>query len=909
MQQITWFKDPRAIDPIISGGKGANLARLTQAGFRVPGGFILEASSYDSFLDSTGLREALGTEIKQLNYADATRLETSCSRIRQLIESTPITEALANDISNAYEKLGAEVFVAVRSSGTAEDLADDSFAGLHDTYLHIRGNEELVDAVRRCWASLWTTRAVSYRHTRGYDHFEAPIAVVVQHMVDPLVAGVLFTANPVTAATDEYVANASWGLGEAVVLGEVNPDEFIIDARTLRPREKNPGTKAREYIRNPETGIGTIVVDTSPEKQQSFCLDDEQLRELGDLGRRVMEYYDGLPQDLEWALGHDGKIYLLQSRPVTGTEFFWGEALELDPDISHNPDIVWTRAWSKDTWNGAITPLMYTWRTENFSLGAYRSAQLCGVDQIVDASGKRREPVFKFYRSEAYYNTRIEKFMVENTTLPAFRDQPHVLAYVPRHMHEDIMAAPLSLSDVIDMHLRIIGQDERAAHPFKYFDVFDEWFTRRVRDGAGLSPEELKRLSDQELKTYIDYHIQDEVDYTEELWFGFYVYSREAFCLLGWMLGQWYEGDAAGAMGDLLTGTPERTPTAEENIKLWRLADVIRSSEALTALFNESDETSFFNALETSDEGTDFLSKYREFAAEYPFRGHEDRDLCYDRREENWGIDYPAFKVLLSTDPGLDPEDKERQVNERRDATIEAIAKQLESQEFGSLKAELFKTLVNWILRFLVFRDNLRYASDISVYAAKKGFLEMGSRLVARGLVKEKDDFYFLGRDELLELFEGRANTTLAQAKIAGRKRDFLRYRSGEAFLPDFLQNNNGADFSVDLSTSEDGIFRGSGTSRGIYTGRAKVIRNIGDIGRVEQDDILVTHSTDPGWTSVFLVIGGIVLETGGMLAHGSSLAREYGLPAVQLENAMDLIPDGAIINVDGNTGAISIAS
>jgi rifampicin phosphotransferase len=309
--------DERCRQPALAGGKGASLARLVQAGFSVPAGTVVTTAAYAGFV--ADLAGEIAATLAGVAPGDRAGAEAAAAAIRARIEARPLPGETATAIAAAYASLadtepGAPPpFVAVRSSGTAEDLAGASFAGMHDTFLDVRGAEAVVDTVRRCWASLWTARAIAYRQARpaaGTDADRGPLlAVVLQRMVDAEVAGVLFTANPLTGSRAEFVINAAWGLGEGVVSGIVTPDEFVVDRATL----------ACTVVRSPE-GAGTVELETPAERAAAFCLDGEQIARLGALGRELEAHAGGVPQDIEWAIEH-GHVHLLQSRPITGPGF------------------------------------------------------------------------------------------------------------------------------------------------------------------------------------------------------------------------------------------------------------------------------------------------------------------------------------------------------------------------------------------------------------------------------------------------------------------------------------------------------------------------------------------------------------------------------------------------------------
>lgn len=896
MVSILRFDDPESGTHGLVGGKGANLGLLTRAGFPVPPGFSVTTDAYSEFLRSGDLGNSITEMAQELKYDDPDQLDAITSKIRALIVGAPLPKDLASAITEAYGEMGADTYVAVRSSGTAEDLAEASFAGMHDTYLDIRGVDALLDAVKRCWASMYTARATAYRHNKGFKHSESRIAVVIQKMVESEVSGVMFTANPMTAATDEIVINASWGLGEAIVSGIATPDEYLLNATNLRVRNRTLGSKAVRVVRDPDTGNGTITEPVPDDEQAAFTLSNDQAAKLGELGRRVATYYGNFPQDTEWGLA-GGTFYLLQSRPVTGAPFAWDAEVDAWQPVSDDDDTVWTRAWADEIWTGAITPLMYSVRARCFTEANAYSQTLWGLNE----AAKMR--MWKYYQGAAYFNCKMDKSTLQNVIWPQFR--PAMAANLPPAWRDEVLKSPFRVGTWLRMQARILGMDPIHG-VVKWLDVIEDYMNNRTEEANGLPDDALRRLDDDELKRYIDSFVAYEEKYIQDVWTGFFVQASQVVSLLGLLIAKWYDGDNPLAFTDLITGVPQRTITMEENIQLWRLSKVIRESKELTSIFETYEDGAFFAELENGEEGRAFLARYQAFAAQHLHRGHADRDIYYPRRSEDPGLDYRAFKAFLTTDAAHDPEGMEHEVNKRRDAVVEDVERHIRKKPLGPVKVEIFKVVLDYTHRFLMDRDNERHFVDRSTFTIKRGFLELNRRLMERGLFDTERDFYFLIKEELYDLLDGRGNLPLCKAKIAGRMQNFDRFHSKEQMPPLYLQNGRPVDLEAPVDDS-DGSLRGAGTSRGIVTGTARVIKELKDIGRIRNREILVTNSTDPGWTPVFLVISGIVLETGGMLAHGSCLAREYGFPAVQVANAMRRIPDGATITVNGDTGEVTI--
>ena len=329
---IKWFEELRKEDVPLVGGKGANLGEMTSAGIPIPPGFCVTAEAYKYFVenvkveDGRTLQEWIMDVISKTNVDDSKQLQENTAKIREKIISMEMPEEIASEIEQAYKKLSQrfnmeEVYVAVRSSATAEDLPEASFAGQQETYLDVLGIDDVKEKVKKCWASLWTARATFYRAKQGFDHSKVYLSAVVQKMVNSETSGVMFTANPVTNDRSEIMINAAWGLGEAVVSGAVSPDEYIVEKGTWKIKEKFVAKKEIMIVRNPETGRGTVKVSTAeflgPEYVEKQVLTDEQIIEVAQIGARIEEHY-GWPQDIEWAYDRDdGKLYIVQSRPVT----------------------------------------------------------------------------------------------------------------------------------------------------------------------------------------------------------------------------------------------------------------------------------------------------------------------------------------------------------------------------------------------------------------------------------------------------------------------------------------------------------------------------------------------------------------------------------------------------------------
>ena len=910
------------------GGKAASLGKLVKADFPVPPGFVITTDGYAECIRANELETNIQKILAGIDYQNLGQLEAETAKIRDAVAGCALPDGLADQIARAYGELGDDPYVAVRSSGTAEDLEDASFAGQYDTYLDIKGTDALLDAVRRCWASMWTARVTAYRQSKGFGHRDIGIAVVVQTMVQADVAGVMFIGNPMNARADEIVINASWGLGEAVVSGAVTPDEYIVGRDTLEIKRRTLGSKEKRTIRNGKTRIGTVEESVPDDLREQYTLTDEQAAELAEMGRSVTNYDDGLPQDTEWALS-DGSFYLLQSRPVTGVPFTWEEELDLWPDVPEDDDVIWSRSWADEFWHGAVTPLFWTVRGTWLRLVG---AGLGMGPYIGDRGGMRW---LKYHRGTVYFDTRVDELIAEFALPPFLRES--LLRRVHPSRKDKVKSAPFDLERIVSMFKKAeerrgggIRNISAAYERFRTFRKGGEKYEARISgketpypmdpDFFQTRPDEeaLRALGDDELFERVERIVQTMGGFGRSLSLPDEArdrmpppYRLYVDVALRYILENWYDGDNPNAYTDVISGLPERTQQFHDDYDFWQLADVIRRSEKLLSLLKEFEGPAFFEELRNHEEGRQFLSQYEAFLVTNGPRGHADRDIYYPRRIEDPGIDYQALRLLATADNIVSPEEREERLRQRREAATADVIESLEKQPLGALKAAAFRALQDITLKQWIWRDDERPMGDTCLTWSKKLLLcEIGRRTVSRGLLENERDFYFLGFEELRRLLKGTEPLPLARAKVAARAKDFDRFLARESDTPLFLKGNLPMDDGLATDKLSDGVvLKGTGTSPGSVTARARVVKSLDGIGHLENGDILICNSTDPGWTSAFSVVSGVVAETGGMAAHFSCLSREYGLPAVSLPNAMKLIEDGALITVNGSTGEVRLAS
>jgi phosphohistidine swiveling domain-containing protein len=896
---IILFTDPDGLKIDKVGGKSASLGRMTQGGFQIPPGFTIATSSYSKFMEENRLYDLINRILPKINYEDALQLESLTSEIRNAIQNGSISDELQKSIFDAYHGLGKDCRVAIRSSGTSEDLAEASFAGLHDTYLDIHKDDEVLKHVKKCWASMWTARATAYRHHGGFDHVSSLLAVTVQKMVSAEVAGVLFTGNPLKVRTNEFVVNASWGLGEGVVSGIITPDEFVVSRESRSLVSRVIGSKEFKIVRDSKTDNGTIRMDVSKEQREKFCIPDDQVLELFDLGEKIMAYYDGIPQDIEWAL-YEGSFYLLQSRSITGVEFTWDEDVDGWQNLPVPQDTVWSHAFADEFWTGAITPLFYSIRAKEVNDINIDDFERWGFNDLQEMRW------LKWHEGTAYYNANGDRLYDKYLFPPSLRGA--TLGKIPPEWRDEAAAAPFDLVKGVFTQLRmIILEPDRGLT--RWFDEVNHFMKHQVTEANGPSDSELRMMNDKELRLSIKFTLDLAFRFIGLLRPAFHYYGVLVPGLLNQFVKLTYKGENKFIFQDLISGLPRVTKTAEEIRAVWRTTGHIKRSPFLKELFYSNKGINFFNKLGDTEEGRAFFDIYtEELLIPHGHRGHADRDLWYKRRIEDYSLDYEAFRSFLEASDSVTPDELEhRLILKRKAATAEVIA-DIEKTSFANWKCAGFKLLHDYVLKFLVLRDDERHYIDRATLAKKRLFLEVGLRLTERGVLDSQEDVYFLSHLEIEEIWSKNTSNPLVRIKIANRRKVFERHLDRSAFVKPFI-SEDGSTVKLDednrTGESSDGLLRGVGVSRGSVTSIARVVKDLKDIGRVNKGEILICNSTDPGWASIFAIISGLVMETGGMLAHGSCLSREYGLPAVTLRHAMSIIKDGELITVSGDSGEI----
>jgi pyruvate,water dikinase len=848
------------------GGKAGNLGELTRADLPVPPGFCLTTSAYQQATAPAALADVFDA-LEGTPTADVPALTVLADRAREAVLAAPIPADIAASVGAAYAKLGPDVPVAVRSSATAEDLPFASFAGQQDTYLNVVGKDAVLDAVRRCWASLWTDRAVVYRATNGIDNRTVHLAVVVQQMVDSAVAGVLFTANPVTGRRRQAVIDANPGLGEAVVSGAVNPDHFTVDTGAEVILDRRLGDKRMAIRSLPGGGTERVELASGSE---SACVTDEQVLALARLGDRVERHY-GLPQDTEWAIDRDGTLWLTQARPITTLYPLppTAPAPEADPRVYFSVNVA----------QGVFRPFTPA-GIAAFRLVGAGASRLFGFPVADPLAGPKP---FAVAGSRVFIDltTAVRSRIGRNLLLTVLGVMEARSAAVFRALFDDprlSITQPSSLPFIrhigigvaLKHHLPVhfLGALVRPAHARARIERQSVELGKRLQAPADLTAEQ--RLD------WIANALSTEFPQVAP---RILPVAGAGFIAL-WMAGRLLGAHVRpGDLETVLRGLPHNV-TTEMDLELWHLAQRVRG-----------DESSMERELDA-------------FLGHYGHRAVAEIDLGMPRWSDDpshiRGVITNYLRMSAEASAQASPDKVFARGAAAAETMIETLAKRV-----GPLRGRLVRALLVRARGLAGLRELPKYTFIRIVAATRAELGKVGADLHRLGRIDDPDDVFFLDFVEARQGLDGRDLREVVTSAQQLYDDELRRRHIPRVMLSDGTEPEAGLHEPAAGSAHSEAL-TGTPASSGTVTGTARVI--LEPVGaHLEPGEILVCPSTDPGWTPLFLTAGGLVMEMGGANSHGAVVAREYGIPAVVgVPNAVATIATGQTITVNGTAGTVT---
>jgi rifampicin phosphotransferase len=830
------------------GGKGANLGDLKRAGFaRVPDGFVVTTDAFREVMTGVPAIDGPLVGLSEAAPEDREAIAAFSAEVRRAIEAVTLPAEIAAAIAAALARLGEDTACAVRSSATAEDLPTASFAGLQDSYLDVRGTADVSAHIARCWASLYSERAVAYRLRNGFEHRAVLMAVVVQRMVHPAGAGTLFTADPAGGNRRLVAIEAVPGLGEALVSGRAAPDLY---------RERD----------------GEVVEKTvAAERAEQPVLGDSQVVELAALGRRIEAHF-GAPQDIEWCLGEDG-FEIVQSRPIT--------TLFPIPEAADASNRVYVSVGHQQMMTDAFKPLgLSFWQMTTARPMAEAGGRLfVDVTKDLGSPAGRAGNVAMLGKSDPLIGDALASVVDRGDFVPTIEDpepapgadagaKPAAAPPPPVEPDPAIVAELIAenRTSVATLEGEIEGLSGTALFDFIRADV--EVGRERLFDPRGIAA----IMAGMQAGWWLNEHLEE--------WLG--------------------EKNPA----DTLAQSAPHNVTAEMGLALLDVADVVRRHPAVVAyLEGVGDDDDYLDRLPDVAGGAEARGAITGFLASYGMRCVGEIDLTRLRWSERPATIVP---MILANVRNFEPGAGERRFAQGlAEATRkeEDILARLRALPDGAEKAAEAERMIARLRTFAGYREYPKYGKVSRDFVYKQALMREADELKWAGVLDDREDAFFLRFEELREAVRtGQVDRDL----IRQRREEFERFA---ALTPPRVLTSEGEAIvgAYRRGDAPAGALVGQPVSAGVVEGRARVVHDIADAD-LREGDILVTAFTDPSWTPLFVAIAGLVTEVGGLMTHGAVIAREYGLPAiVGVEDATRLIEDGQRIRIDGTDGFVEI--
>lgn len=859
---VLGFQEMEKTQLLLVGGKGLNLGELSKIeGIHVPEGFCVTTVGYQKAIEQNETYHALLDRLTMLKAEDRDQIGEISRKIRQIIMEVEIPSDVVKVVTDYLSRFGDEHAYAVRSSATAEDLPHASFAGQQDTYLNIIGKEAILQHISKCWASLFTDRAVIYRIQNGFDHSQVYLSVIVQRMVFPQASGILFTADPMTSNRKLLSIDAGFGLGEALVSGLVSADCYQVHEGEIV--NKRISIKKLAIYGRKEGGTETKQID--PDQQKTQTLTDQQILQLARIGRQIEAYF-GNPQDIEWCLVDD-TFYIVQSRPIT--------TLYPIPEANDQENHVYVSVGHQQMMTDPIKPLGLSF----YLLTTHAPMRKAGGRLFVDVAPRLTTPVGR----ETLLNALGSDPLIKGALMTIIeRDFIKLLA--------NDQTAPILGRSNTDMLAQFENDPTIVSDLIKSSQTSIDELKQNIQTKSGSDLFDFILEDFQQLKKIL-FNPQSS---------AVFMAAMDASTWINEKLYDWLgEKNAA----DTLSQSVPNNITSEMGLALLDVADAIRPYPEVINYLQHVKDDKFMNELVKFDGGKETQDAIYSYLGKYGMRCAGEVDVTRTRWSEKPATLIP---MILGNIKNFEPHAGKRKFEQGRQEALEKeqeILDRLKQLPDGEQKAKETKQMIDLIRNFIGYREYPKYGMINRYFVYKQAILKEAEQLVQAGIIHEKEDVYYLTFEELRDVVR---TNKLDYQIISKRKDEYKLYEKltpprvitsdGEIIAGEYKRENLPAEAIVGLPVSS-----------GVIEGRARVILSMEDAD-LEDGDILVTSFTDPGWTPLFVSIKGLVTEVGGLMTHGAVIAREYGLPAVVgVENATKLIKDGQRIRVHGTEGYIEI--
>jgi pyruvate,water dikinase len=876
----------------VVGPKALNLGLLASFGFNVPVGFCLISAAYRRHIESIEGQFELSSLLDRLCEAEPEVRDGLLTDLRNDIICSDVEQSVIDQLERYYQKFKFDC-VAVRSSATAEDLPENSFAGLHDTYLGITNIDDCIEAIKKCWASLWTKRAYEYRQRNGFDHRNVNMAVIVQELVSADVSGVLFTADPVNGYRSRIIIEAVGGLGDALVSGKVTPDRFMIRKRNLDIISRRLQNGKLEFVRRIRKGKLEFVFNknsttkkTADEQNEMCnpCLDHRTAKKLAKLSRKI-EIKFGCPQDIEWAVRGNTKFFL-QSRPIT----------TVPKKKSWEERQIWTNANTGEVFPDAITPITWSVMELMFNPLFESTVRLFGAEL-----GNNK--LAGLVASRVYFNINTAGSVVQRMPLSWALELNDSFGGEQGDMCE------LGKIDIPDEDIPDLGSSFAKMIirlPYSICDIFSHSKKKGMKlikklnsSSKRLRDLDVSAMNDEELARQFVTAIEDTLESCDLLCV---LSGILAFPILRWICAKWLN-DENGTIANRLLGGINGMDDVKAGFELWNLSIKAReSSQVETAILSDGNWQIVREKIAGLRRGEEFLKKWDEFMEHHGHHCRGEMEVFNPRWAETPDYILSTVRNYISSSGKTDLIQNYRDLIRKREQLTNRCCQQLKNP----VKRLIFNHFIHRSQQGVVFRENWKSEAVRYTAAFRSILLELGRRLNNKRILENTDDIFFLKLEEIEPVTQGKSSFDVKETIISRR----AEYEKNKSITPPnvVIGKFDADDYTPDAVDTNAEVLNGLAVSSGVVTGKARVILKADTDGQVLPGEILVAPFTDPGWVPYFMPAAAIVMDIGGMLSHGSIIAREYGIPAVvNVGSGTKIIKTGQTIRVDGDRGVVNI--
>jgi phosphoenolpyruvate synthase/pyruvate phosphate dikinase len=852
----------------VVGGKAANLGELTRIkGIHVPDGFCISVEAFKKVIGETSSVKELLDQLSVLKVTDRDKISEVSGKIRKAIEGIVIPKDIDEDITRFLSTTGKNDAYAVRSSATTEDLPATSFAGQQDTYLNIIGKEAILQHISKCWASLFTERAIIYRIQNGFDHRKVYLSVVVQKMIFPQAAGILFTADPITGNRKILSVDASFGLGEALVSGLVNADNYKVHKGKIIDKKISAKKLAVYALKNG----GTKEEQIEPGIQDQQTLTDEQILQLEHIGRKIEEHF-GNPQDIEWCFADD-IFYIVQSRPIT--------TLFPIPEANDKDNHVYVSVGHNQMMTDPMKPLGLSF----FLLTTPAPMRKAGGRLFVDVTHMLTSPDGR----HVLFNVLGKSDLLVKDALMTIVERADFMISLPCETKEQSSGK---------------SNKGHSSADYQTLKEYDPAIVSKLIKQSEILLEELKQniqtKTGAELFDFILEDIQQKKSLSDQRSFGVIMTGMNASSWINEKMQEWL---GEKGVADTFSQSVPYNITSEMGLHLLDVADVIRPYPEIIEYLQHAKDDSFLDELVRFNGGQEAYNAINSFLNKYGMRCAGEIDITRTRWREK---PITLVPMILTNVRNLTPGESKRKFEQGLKEALnkeQELLDRLKQLPGGDQKAAETKRMISLVRNLVGYREYPKYNIVSRYFVYKKALLREAELLAIANVINEKEDVYYLTFEEFREV----VRTHKLDKQIVSERKD--EYKLFEKLTPPRVIISDGEIINGKYNRKDlpAEVIVGLAVSSGVVEGRARVVLNIEDAD-LEDGDILVTTFTDPSWTPLFVSIKGLVTEVGGLMTHGAVIAREYGLPAVVgVENATKLIKDGQRIRVHGTEGYIEI--